>query len=304
MAKAGIKGLLLLSLLMISSVSFSDSLVVDYVDGDVDIRIKGQWKPVSFGDKLPIESSIRLGKDSLIELVSGGDTISIFEQGVYRLDNIVNASKKVSSWGVADLFEVKMKAVFAGEETVHGKESQAGVRGPDQSVSLEDEVEFIDIEEDDEFIREGLSSIEKGNYKEALAVFQEGLGRSTDNEDKITYRYYIAYTCSQMEKKALALKYLTEVDIPDEHPFLRDIVILKGRLLVEGMAFQEALNVCSGYLTKYPDGEFAQALLIISSYCYRGLGDVKKAKKTLSSAVEIDPATAIGKEAEKILESL
>jgi tetratricopeptide (TPR) repeat protein len=304
MLKTGVKRIIPWFLLFISFVSYSQSLYVDYIEGDVDVRTKGLWTPVSIGDELLIASSLRLKEGSFIELISGKERISIFEKGTYKLKDIVDTSKEVSSWGMASLFEIKMKAVFAKDENIRGSEAQAGVRGPDESESLEEQVEFFDIEDDNQFIKDGLEFIEKGNYKAALSEFLEGFEKAAGDEEAITFRYYIAYTYSEMEIKARALKYLNEVEVPEEHPFLRDIILLRGRLLIEGMAFHEALNLLTVYLSRYPEGEFAQALLILSSYCYRGLGDTTKARENLTSAVTIDPATEIGKEAEKILGSL
>jgi tetratricopeptide (TPR) repeat protein len=81
-------------------------------------------------------------------------------------------------------------------------------------------------------------------------------------------------------------------------------VLLKGQLLTETLAFEDALELYEGYLTAYPNGAMAQGVHLLAALCYEGMGDFDRAKAYLGKAIELEPGSPIADEAKLILESL
>jgi tetratricopeptide (TPR) repeat protein len=64
------------------------------------------------------------------------------------------------------------------------------------------------------------------------------------------------------------------------------------------------LALFEGQLALNPDGSFAQALLILSSYSYQGLGRSQGAREALQKAVSLDSSSELGREAARLLTQL
>ncbi len=80
--------------------------------------------------------------------------------------------------------------------------------------------------------------------------------------------------------------------------------MLKGRLFLESFAYKSALEIFEQYLALNSEGENTQVVLLLASYCYRGLDNAAKQKECLIKAKEIDSNSLLGKEAEKILKDM
>ena len=81
-------------------------------------------------------------------------------------------------------------------------------------------------------------------------------------------------------------------------------MLLKGQLLLESLAFADALALFESQLALNPDGGFAQALLILSSYSCQGLGRSQGAREALQKAVNLDSSSELGREAARLLTQL
>jgi tetratricopeptide (TPR) repeat protein len=155
----------------------------------------------------------------------------------------------------------------------------------------------------EEALTEGRSLMEAGRYDEALKVLQEALKEAYAGEEG-TFYYYIASTYSRQQRTALALRSLNRAKIEPQEPLYTDLVLFKGQLLLESLAFGDALSLFDSQLRLNPEGGFAQALLILSSYSYRGLGKGEAAREALQKAVRLDASSELGREAAGLLSQL
>ena len=142
-----------------------------------------------------------------------------------------------------------------------------------------------------------------GRYEEALKVLQAALKEAYTGEEGKFY-YYIASVYVRQQRASLALRTLDRARLEPQEAMYTDLVLLKGQLLLESLAFGDALELFDSQLRLNPEGGFAQALLILSSYSHRGLGKSDAAREALQRAVRLDASSELGREAAGLLSRL
>jgi len=176
-----------------------------------------------------------------------------------------------------------------------------GVRGAAAESGAE--IEWIEAGGSAELLQEGLALLEKTRYSEALDVFNEGLSISYGEEEQL-FLYYVGYTQSLDRQFALALNTLERVEVDPQSSYYSDLILLRGRMLIESLAFEEALEFFKTHTNRYPEGDLTQAVLLLSSYCYRGLDDTFQALQVLQRVRDLNPDSALGIEAQRLMEEL
>jgi len=293
------RSLLLILLTAITVPLFSQSVLVEYSEGFVEQKTRSGWQEVYIGDELPIESTIRVSENGFAEFSLGDLKISVKEDGVYQLSDLVGSSKQVSSWDLSNLVSTKIKTALTSPGS--GQTAVMGVRGAAAESGAE--IEWIEAGGSAELLQEGLALLEKTRYSEALDVFNEGLSISYGEEEQL-FLYYVGYTQSLDGQFALALNTLERVEVDPQSSYYSDLILLRGRMLIESLAFEEALEFFKTHTNRYPEGDLTQAVLLLSSYCYRGLDDTFQALQVLQRARDLNPDSALGIEAQRLMEEL
>ncbi len=72
--------------------------VVQYVDGSVQIQLKGQtaWKTLKVKDQVPADATVKLAKGAMIEMLRDKTQLSLIKDGIYPMAGLVS---KVQSSG-------------------------------------------------------------------------------------------------------------------------------------------------------------------------------------------------------------
>jgi len=291
-----ILGLFLLAALGVAA----QDLRVAYTEGLVELAAGGSWKELAPGDRLPANARIRLSEDGFVELTQGATRLSVSQPGLYLVADLVAASKKVASWQLGKVVSGKVKGAVSGGAKGDGTAAM-GARGA--AAGAPATVEWVEASGSEEALAEGRSLLEAERFDEALKVLQEALNEAYPGEEGIFY-YYIASAYSRQQRSALALRALERARIEPQEPMYTDLVLLKGQLLLESLAFADALALFDSQLALNPEGGFAQALLILSSYSYQGLGRSQGAREALQKAVSLDSSSELGQEAERLLMQL
>jgi hypothetical protein len=294
--KKWILGLFLLAALGAAA----QELQVAYTEGLVELAAGGGWRELNPGDRIAASARIRVSPDAFVELAQGSTRFSVSQPGVYLVADLVAASKKVASWKLSQVVGGKIKGAMAGGPKGDGTAAM-GVRGA--AAGAPATVEWVETSGSEEALSAGRALLEAGRFDEALKVFQDGLKEANDGE-KAIFSYYIATTHSQQRRTALALRALEDTSLEPGEPLYVDLVLLKGQLLLESLAFTDALTLFDSQLARNPEGGFAQALLILSAYSYQGLGKSQGAREALEQAVRLDSASELGREAARLLGQL
>jgi tetratricopeptide (TPR) repeat protein len=105
-------------------------------------------------------------------------------------------------------------------------------------------------------------------------------------------------------KTGLAMRYLNESEPTLLMAHYGDYVLLKGQLLLEGQAYQAALELFEPFLQRFPDHENSQTAFFLSAFCNDQLGRKAEAEAMLRRAYNIDPSSETGRRAGSMLDSL
>lgn len=272
--------------------------LVEYLEGILEVKEASNWATVEIGDTIPAESYLRLSDNGFTELSTGNITITLNVDGTYSTEELLRSGKVVASWKIGDLINSKLKKLISSGPT-SGKSAVMGVRGAAQT---EQSLEWID--ESGEYLKEGKELLKKGNIEAAIATFLEGADYSFGEQERQEYLFYAAYGYAERGSNALALKNLVEVSPEPDASYFMDFVLLKGRLLIENLAFKEALKLFDRYLDNAKEGEVTQIVYFLSALCYQGLDNKQEALKNLKAAHAIDMKSEYGRAAKRMMDSL
>jgi tetratricopeptide (TPR) repeat protein len=265
----------------------------------LEVQTSSGWNELGIGDKIDVGSKVKISEEGTAEFLIGTTTITISEDGTYSLSELVGKSRQVASWNLGSLVSDKLKKGLSGSQ---GKDAAAmGVRAT--GVEREADIEWLGEEGNEDILLEGIEYLEAERYEDALEAFRDGLALSFEDERQ-RFLYYIGYTQALQGNAAEALTTFTEVDLDPQSEYYAEYLLLKGRLMIESFAFNRALSMFHYHLNLFPEGALSQAVMVLASYCHIGQGEPDKAEEILSKAVDLDPDSDIGLEAERLLQNL
>jgi tetratricopeptide (TPR) repeat protein len=281
-----------------ASVSTSaEELTVEYLDGMLEIQEDSEWTELDIGDTIPEGSRLRLSDDGLAELSAGRITITLNQDGSYKTEELLEAGKKVASWNIGSVVNSKLKRLIAPDQ--QAQTAVMGVRG-----AAQDDEELTWIDEGEQYLQQGREFLLAEDYEAAAATFLEGADFLFDDLERQEYLFYAAYSYAQLGSNAQALSLLEEVVPEADVSYFVDYVLLAGKLLIESLAFEDALNLFDAYLSKPDGGETTQVVYFLSALCLQGLGNHREALKSLETAYEIDKDSIYGIAAQQMMTDL
>jgi len=275
----------------------SEDLLVEYVEGTLEVKEGSNWYELYIGDMVPENSVIRLSDNGFAELSTRNVTVTLSDDGTYNTQSLLRSGQKVASWDIGGVVNSKLsKLLGPGQQ---GETAVMGVRG-----AAADQGELTWVEEGGEFLDKGKQLLVDGLFDEAIPVFLDGAEWALDEEERSEYMFYAAYAHSLKGENALALIILRDINLEKDALVFADFVLLKGKLLIEDLDFAGALDLFSEYL-KYPDmDETTQVVYFLSALCYQSLDNKAQAEKLLQNAIKIDASSDYGRAAQRMMSSL
>ncbi len=291
--------ILLIAFLLLSTqiVVTAEELLVEFLDGILEVRVGSDWIEADVGDMILADALLRLSEDGFAELSLNSTSIIMSKGGTYKAKDLLNSSRELASWNMASLVNSKLKGLSSGQERTDL--SAMGVRGAAQE---ENDIKWVD--EAEEYLTKGKESLEKGLYDEAIELFFEGADYAIGEEEQQEYLFYAALGYSSKGDDARALKTLRDIEPNEKAGFFADFVLLKGKLLMENLSFEEARALFERYLENAYKGETAQIVYLLSALCHKSMNDREGALKNLQEAYSIDSGSEYGKTAKQLMESL
>lgn len=275
----------------------AEDLLVEYVEGTLEIKEGATWSELYIGDLIPENSLIRLSGNGFAELSTPAVTVTLSDDGTYNTRNLLRSGQKIASWDIGSVVNSKLsKLITPGEQ---GQTAVMGVRG---AAAAKDQLTWV--EEGGEYLEKGKKLLADGHLDEAIPVFKEGADWALTEEERYEHLFYAAYAHSLKGDNAVALIMLEDMQLGSDAPIFTDYVLLKGKLLIENLAFADALDLFSEYL-KHPDmGETTQVVYFLSAVCHEGLDNKDQALKFLQDAYKIDANSEYGRAAKRMMGSL
>ena len=286
-----------LLVILIPTALFGLDYRVDYVYGIVEVQADGCWQPAEIGSTISGDSTLRIGSGAVVELSSGNIRITLGEAGTYPVSRLTDSSRQVSSWGIVQMVRGKIRNLFRGQPEIES--TAMGVRAE----QMEGDIGFEWMDEEEDALEKGKSLLEEQQYEESIGYFEEAL-ELADERSRSVYLFYIGYAYAMTGKTGLAMRYLNELEPSHLMAHYGDYVLLKGQLLLEGQAYQGALELFDAFVQRYPDHENSQSVYFLSAFCYSQIGQKAEAKELLRKAYDLDPSSETGRRAESMLDSL
>ncbi|MCK5153760.1 MAG: hypothetical protein KAQ93_05315 [Spirochaetales bacterium] len=284
--------ILLFSILVWSS---AEDLLLVYAEGDVFENENGTWYELFIGDMLSDSSTLKIGLNSMVEIDANGNTLLLNKPGTYKLGELITKTSKVSAWGNNPVF----KKFLSGDNARSSVQTAVmGVRG---SATETDDVEWLS--EDSMIIDEAIALIGDGEFNEVIDFLSEEMDFAFE-EDLSDYNYYIGYSYYMLGSSGRALSYLNKVESNYDTEYYPDFVVLKGSLLLESLAYNDALDLFNEFLRNDDFSGTAQAVNYLSASALKGLGKDKDAEKKLEITVKMNPSSDIGRSADLLLKNL
>src|SRR5512136_360598 len=86
--------------------------VVQYVDGGVQVQLKGQtaWKTLKTRDPVPSDATLKLAKGAMIELARDRTVLSLIKEGMYPMAGLLS-KVQTSGSGIGSTVAQKIRAV-------------------------------------------------------------------------------------------------------------------------------------------------------------------------------------------------
>ena len=285
-------------LLLITAIPLvAEDLLVEYVEGTLELKEGSSWYELYIGDTVPENSVIRLSDNGFAELSTRNVTVTLSDDGTYNTQSLLRSGQKIASWDIGDVVNSKLSKLLGPGQ--HGETAAMGVRGAEA-----DQSELTWVEEGEEFMEKGRKLLADGLFDEAIVAFKNGADWALTEDERSEYLFYTAYAHSLKGDNALALIMLEDLALASKSPIFTDYVLLKGKLLIENLAFNDALELFSEYL-KHPDmGETTQVVYFLSALCQDGLDNKSQAEKFLQDAIKINASSEYGKAAQRMMGSL
>jgi tetratricopeptide (TPR) repeat protein len=231
------------------------------------------------------------------ELSSGTMRITLGEAGTYLVSQLTDGSHQVSSWGIVQMVRGKIRNLFRGQPEIES--TAMGVRAEE----MDDDIGFEWMDEEEDAVEQGKILLEEQQYEESIGYFEEAL-ELADDRSRSVYLFYMGYAYAMIGKTGLAMRHLNEIEPSHLMAHYGDYVLLKGQLLLEGQAYQAALELFDAFVKRCPDHENSQSVYFLSAFCNSQLGRKAEARELLRRAYDIDPSSETGRQAESMLDSL
>lgn len=276
---------------------YADELMVEYLEGILEVGQGSNWIEVDIGDTIPQNSYLRLSDNGLAELSAGAVTITLNEDGTFSAETLLTSGREVAAWDITSLVNSKLGRLISP-----GKQQGDAVMGVRGDAAGEEELTWM--EEGVEYLEQGKELILTGDYEEAREVLQEGADYCFSDEEKAEYNFYIASAFALEGKSALSLLMLNDIKTGSSAPYYGDYVLLKGKLLIEGLAYKKALLLFDQYLKNPDRGETTQLIYFLSALCNQELENRQDTVRNLEAAYKINNTSEYGRAAKKMMDNL
>ncbi|MGA2764803.1 MAG: hypothetical protein ABSG17_15760 [Spirochaetia bacterium] len=284
------KALMLVSVLALvaAASSFAQSYSVSYADGVAELKSSQGWSPLSIGDAVPANASVRISQSGSLELTRGKARITILKDGVYNIATLSRAADQVGSAKLGANISQKLQSLTTEKAS---STAVGGVRATEQGGQAA--VTWAD--ENDEVRSEVASLLAEKKYEEALKALKKALAESPAAADEQEFTYLTGVAYYGESQPVRAYRALSKVNPDPSVQWYAKYVLLKAQVLVDSLDFSGAQGILKPFLSAYPSGESAQIAWLLTFYCQKGMGNAEAAKTALDSGYQLDPGSETAK---------
>jgi tetratricopeptide (TPR) repeat protein len=268
----------------VAALAFSQALTIDYLDGTVELKTARGWSGLSIGDQVAADATIRIARGGVIELSTGTQRLSIVKEGTYVLSTLIKASDTAATRGLGAQIAQKLRSLTTEQQATG---TTGGVRAGE--VGTRETMEYVD--EYTEYRDKVRKYFASGDYAGAIPTLQSAVAESIGSDEQAEFSYQLAVAYYETARTAQAYRVISKISPSTSTDYYPDFIILKAQVLVDSLAYQDALSVLTPFLASKPGTGYAQLAYLLTAQASRGMGDEKAAKDALAKGFALDPAS-------------
>ncbi len=252
---------------------------------------------ISIGEVVLDSDTVRLDVGSVAELTARGVKLTLTRAGVYDIEALLKARGESRSIGIASVIGSKIASIL--DEPERAQTAAMGVRG----AKSENELDWMSGDTA-ELMETGKGHLTNSRFDDALEIFEEAYDFA-DISEETEVLFYLGYTNALTGNLRMALIYLSDADPDSEAEFFIDFILLKGQILTETFAYDEAIDWFATYSADLSGNQIAaQLALLLQGVSYKGLDNVAQARNALQQAINMDASSDAGRAAQGVLKDL
>ena len=278
----------------------AENLTLDYVDGTVELRMKGDaWQALDVGAVLTPESVIRISDNGVAELSAGKVKIHLGKNGTFQLSNSLAMSQKKTDSNLLGLTN-KQVGMLLGTGVHNGVNvanmgARGAAKGSDEGMAWasDDAAATVDPEISIQ------AKMDQRDWAGALANADQALAANPADPQALLFDK--AVILSQMGRAAGSLKALKQADFQQGETRYFEATLLMGTQGIETEDYDLVLAKTDEALSLQPEKGVLQSLTLAQALAWKGKGDDTKAVALLNAVVKMEPQSGAGIEAARLL---
>jgi len=287
------KILITLAILVVGFQLFAENGWVSYIDGYADIQDGSDWTWLDIGDDIPGTAVIKLDSDSFIEIEFQSTTLKLFQEGIYNVADLLSDTNSFDKSGMGTkTVGVLTKLLQGGGEDL----SQSQVGGA-RAAEVTTETDLFGSGYAEQLLSEGRDAYDAEDYDTAYSSFYDAYDFAENDEQETEALYYLALISYETGKLPEALDFIDEVWLDDYSDYYPAVVFLKGQILIEGYAYQKAIDWLAENPGEQDDPAYQGTLLLLGIANLKAGNDINGAE-ILQQCVAINPSSDIAKTAD------
>ena len=299
---AGKAGKAAFSLLMMALLGWplaAQELSISYLEGRVSQKVGSSWQDLSIGDTIPSDSTVMIDPRACLELSAGGVRITLTQPGTYGMKKILSASMSLQSTGAAKALTTKLLKLVLEPAR---KESSAG--GARAEVIDRGQIAGLMDDDTNTFLSAGKDLIGSGDFDKAVVQLTKAVDSAADDQIAEA-QFYLAEACSLKGETRNALAQAAAVTPDKDAAWFPDYVLLKGKILLDCSAFDQAVAwlVENGNVAEDNDARMPTYFFLLA-LAYGGAGNGENEKQCLAQVVAASKDSELGTAAARLLQDL
>lgn len=240
--------LLMLAIAVTGAVA--QELIVEYVEGYLEVRDSGSWYELYIGDVVGRDDVIRLDEGAYAELSDGSLTIRLTRAATYEMADLLESAQDQQRANIGSLVANRLGRMTNSDD--RGSTTVGGVRASE--AATEDRLQWAGGADVDELAEEGMLMLDEGDYLEAFYIFEEAYEYSSFEEEG-DFLFLMGYALALDGEVNEALTYYEDAQLEPESEYYADYKLAYSQLLIEVFAFEEAGNVLEDFLEMAQDAD-------------------------------------------------
>jgi tetratricopeptide (TPR) repeat protein len=269
---------------------------VVYLDGSADLKAGSGWRPLYAGDLVSTGDQVKVYKGSLVELSGTGGSLMLSKEGTYNVASLTEDLERKNDIGLGSMLSSRMSTIFQGS-SVKNRSTVAGVRG--DVMDGDDAMTWMESG-NQALIEEGVELLEEGEVDTAMQVFLDAYFSAMDEIESAAAAFYLAGIEDMQGNIAEAVDYIAGEELTLDHELYPDFVILKGKLLVDTLRYEDALELFETWDGRFAGKDQQQTVGLLHALTLASLNRNSEARSVLNETVAIDSTSETGKAAEKL----